>query len=124
MPWSSIPAGSTFTLTFGGFAAGAEVRLVIASVPQVLQIVTANSQGVVSFMAVIPLTMSAGEHTIAIIDSSGNGGRQTITVTQQLFPATGSDTNGLNLLALLLLVGGLILVSFRMRAARSLSGTP
>jgi LPXTG-motif cell wall-anchored protein len=89
-----------------------------------LQIVIANSRGVVSFTAVIPLTMSTGEHTIAIIDSSGNGWRQTIAVTQQLLPATGSDTTGLILFALLLLVGGLILVSSRFQEDRPLSGRP
>jgi LPXTG-motif cell wall-anchored protein len=62
--------------------------------------------------SVIPTTtLPTGGSTTTTLPTGGS--------TTTTLPATGSDTTGFILLALLLLVGGLILVSFKLREAQS-----
>ena len=89
----SMTAGGEINVTVGGFTAGDMVRLVVASDPQVLGTAVASAAGSVTLSGAIPLDLSVGEHTLAVIDGDGSGFRQTITVTAAMLPATGSDSS-------------------------------
>ena len=106
--------GSTFTATIGGFEAGDAVRLVVASDPQLLGSAVVDVSGTVTFSGVIPRDLSAGEHTLAVIDSGGSGFRQTIMVSSVVLPATGSTTPRVPFA--LLLLGLLIIFTARRRS--------
>ena len=106
--------GATFTATIGGFDAGDTVRLVVASDPQLLGSAVVDASGTVTVSGVIPLDLSAGEHTLAVIASDGSGFRQTIMVSSVVLPATGSTTPRVPLA--LLLLGLLIIFTARRRS--------
>ena len=109
-----VTAGGEINVTVGGFTAGDMVRLVVASDPQVLGTAVANAAGSVTLSGAIPLDLSAGEHTLAVIDSDGSGFRQTITVTAATLPATGSDKS-LMFPALMVALGLTVLLMSRRR---------
>ena len=110
----SVTAGGEINVTVGGFTTGDMVRLVVASDPQVLGTAVANAAGSVTLSGAIPLDLSAGEHTLAVIDSDGSGFRQTITVTAATLPATGSDKS-LMFPALMVALGLTVLLMSRRR---------
>ena len=85
----SVMVGGSVELSIGGFNSGDTVRLVVASDPQVLGSAIADGSGTVAVNGVIPLDLSIGDHTLAVIDSDGFGFRQTITVVGAVLPATG-----------------------------------
>ncbi|MDB0005624.1 hypothetical protein N9E02_00125 [Ilumatobacteraceae bacterium] len=110
-----VIVGGVIELTIGGFTAGDSVRLVVASDPQVLGSAVADASGTVTVDGVIPLDLSPGEHTLAVIDGDGFGIRQTITVTGVMLPATGSGSSPM-FPALLVALGVAVLLAGRRRA--------
>ena len=110
----SVTAGGEINVTVGGFTTGDMVRLVVASDPQVLGTAVADAAGSVTLSGAIPLDLSAGEHTLAVIDSDGSGFRQTITVTAATLPETGSDKS-LMFPALIVALGLTVILMSRRR---------
>ena len=89
---NSLSAGTEVTVTFGGFAPGEFVQLIVASTPQVIGSGYANAQGVVTLTGNIPAGLSSGNHTLAVYaPESGTGFKQPITVAGLTLPATGSS---------------------------------
>jgi hypothetical protein len=84
-----VVVGGTVGFTVGGFVPGVTVRLVVASDPQVLGSGLAGADGLVAVSGVIPLDLSPGRHTLAVIDENGVGFRQAIMVSGEVLPATG-----------------------------------
>jgi len=87
---ASFAVGGSVQVTIGGFEPGSTVWLILASDPQVLGTGVANSAGSVTLRGTIPVDLAPGEHTLAVMDSTGTGLRQVITVTGSLLPAAGS----------------------------------
>jgi LPXTG-motif cell wall-anchored protein len=100
----------------GGFAPGEFVQLIVASTPQVIGSGNADAQGFVTLTGTIPVNLSSGTHTLAVYaPASGTGFKQTITVSSLSLPATGSNYNGVLILALLAVVVGTVVVVRRQR---------
>ena len=110
----SVRTGDTVTIVSRRFAAGTRVRLVVASEPQVLGSGVAGADGSVTVSGVIPVDLSPGEHTLAVIDENGFGFRQTITVSGAELPATGG---GVPVVPLLLVVFGVLAMAGSRRRA-------
>ena len=110
----SVRTGDTVTIVSRRFAAGTRVRLVVASEPQVLGSGVAGADGSVTVSGVIPVDLSPGEHTLAVIDENGFGFRQTITVSGAELPATGG---GVPVVPLLLVVFGVLAMAGTRRRA-------
>jgi len=105
-----LTTGSEITVTFGGFTPFEFVQLIVASTPQVIGSGYADASGVVTISGILPSSLAAGNHTLAVYAPvSGIGFSQPITVSLQTLPATGSnDLKQLVLVALLLLLSGLV----------------
>ncbi|MGA1566214.1 MAG: hypothetical protein ACO39Q_08380 [Ilumatobacteraceae bacterium] len=103
-------------ITVDGFAPGVTVRLVVASDPQVLGSGVAAADGLVSVSGVVPLDLSPGWHTLAVIDENGVGFRQAITVSAPVLPATGGVPVSPVVPLLLVVVGVLAAAGPRRRA--------
>ena len=112
----SLPPGSEVTATAGGFTPGEFVQLIVASTPQVIGSGNADIQGFVTLAGTIPVNLGSGTHTLAVYaPASGTGFKQTITVSGLSLPATGSNYNGVLILALLAVVVGTVVVARRRR---------
>ena len=112
----SLPPGSEVTATAGGFTPGEFVQLIVASTPQVIGSGNADAQGFVTLTGTIPVNLGSGTHTLAVYaPASGTGFKQTITVSGLSLPATGSNYNGVLILALLAVVVGTVVVARRRR---------
>ena len=112
----SLSPGSEVTATVGDFAPGEFVQLIVASTPQVIGSGNADAQGFVTLTGTIPVNLSSGTHTLAVYaPASGTGFKQTITVSSLSLPATGSNYNGVLILALLAVVVGTVVVVRRQR---------
>lgn len=112
----SVVVGGTVRITVDGFAPGVTVRLVVASDPQVLGSGVAAADGLVSVSGVVPLDLSPGWHTLAVIDENGVGFRQAITVSAPVLPATGGVPVSPVVPLLLVVVGVLAAAGPRRRA--------
>jgi LPXTG-motif cell wall-anchored protein len=100
----------------GGFTPGEFVQLIVASTPQVIGSGFADAQGFVTLTGTIPVDLSSGSHTLAVFaPASGVGFKQPITVSGLSLPATGSNYNGVLILALLAVVAGAVVVVRRQR---------
>lgn len=122
---SLVRGGETLVLNAGGFRVGEEFVVLIASDPQVVATVSADSDGrlIASFM--VPGDLIFGDHSVVVWPMSGMGGlRQTITVqgataeldrsligTPEVLPVTGGNYA----VALWL---GLVLIAIGMRCMR------
>jgi LPXTG-motif cell wall-anchored protein len=113
---NSLSAGTEFTITVGGFTPGEFVQLIVASTPQVIGSGFADAQGFVTLTGTIPVDLASGSHTLAVFaPASGAGFKQPITVSGLSLPATGSNYNGVLILALLAVVAGTVVVVRRQR---------
>ena len=110
---SSFTTGGMVEVTVGGFAAGDQIRLIVASVPQVIATAVADSNGSITISGQIPLDLDPGAHTLAVMDTNGFGFRQSITVSAPELPATGST--GIHLVALSTIGAGLLMMPGRRR---------
>ena len=100
----------------GGFTPGEFVQLIVASTPQVIGSGNADAQGFVTLTGTIPVNLGSGTHTLAVYaPATGTGFKQTITVSGLSLPATGSNYNGVLILALLAVVVGTVVVARRQR---------
>ena len=112
----SLLAGTEVTATAGGFAAGEYVQLILASTPRVIASGYANAQGVVTLRGTIPANFASGRHTLAVLaPATGTGFKQTVTISDLPLPATGSEVDGLLVVALLAVVVGLVILLRRRR---------
>jgi LPXTG-motif cell wall-anchored protein len=112
---NSISAGAEVSVTFGGFAPGEFVQLIVASTPQVIGSGYANAQGVVTLSGNIPASLSSGNHTLAVYaPESGTGFKQPITVAGLTLPATGTS-NRLWPMMMMLFGGAALIVAARRR---------
>jgi LPXTG-motif cell wall-anchored protein len=112
---NSISAGAEVSVTFGGFAPGEFVQLIVASTPQVIGSGYANAQGVVTLSGNIPASLSSGNHTLAVYaPESGTGFKQPITVAGLTLPATGTS-NRLWPIMMMLFGGAALIVAARRR---------
>ena len=112
----SLSPGSEVTATAGGFTPGEFVQLIVASTPRVIGSGNADAQGFVTLTGTIPVNLGSGTHTLAVYaPASGTGFKQTITVSGLSLPATGSNYNGVLILALLAVVVGTVVVVRRQR---------
>jgi LPXTG-motif cell wall-anchored protein len=92
---NSLTPGAEVTVTFGGFAPGEFVQLIVASTPQVIGSGYADAQGVVTLSGNIPADLASGNHTLAVYAPvSGVGFNQPITVAGIVLPATGWSSRG------------------------------
>lgn len=116
---TTLTTGSEITVTFGGFTPFEFVQLIVASTPQVIGSGYADASGVVTISGILPSSLAAGNHTLAVYAPvSGIGFSQPITVSLQTLPATGSnDLKQLVLVALLLLLSGLVVRRARLTMA-------
>jgi LPXTG-motif cell wall-anchored protein len=115
---TSLSAGTEVSVTYGGFAPGEFVQLIVASTPQVIGSGYANAQGVVNLSGTIPASLSSGNHTLAVYaPESGTGFKQPITVAGLTLPATGSSHRLWP--NLMMLLGGLALVVISRRRRTS-----
>jgi streptogramin lyase len=106
---TSLSAGTEVSVTFGGFAPGEFVQLIVASTPQVIGSGYANAQGFVNLSGTIPASRASGNHTLAVYaPESGTGFKQPITVAGLTLPATGSSHRLWP--NLMMLLGGMALV--------------
>ena len=113
---NSLSTGTELTITVGGFTPGEFVQLIVASTPQVIGSGNADAQGFVTLTGTIPVNLGSGTHTLAVYaPASGTGFKQTITVSGLTLPATGSNYNGVLILALLAVVVGTVVVARRQR---------
>ena len=113
---NSLSTGTELTITVGGFTPGEFVQLIVASTPQVIGSGNADAQGFVTLTGTIPVNLGSGTHTLAVYaPASGTGFKQTITVSGLTLPATGSNYNGVLILALLAVVVGTVVVVRRQR---------
>jgi LPXTG-motif cell wall-anchored protein len=113
---NSLSAGTELTITVGGFTPGEFVQLIVASTPQVIGSGFADAQGFVTLTGTIPVDLASGSHTLAVFaPASGAGFKQPITVSGLSLPATGSNYNGVLILALLAVVVGAVVVVRRQR---------
>ena len=113
---NSLSTGTELTITVGGFTPGEFVQLIVASTPQVIGSGNADAQGFVTLTGTIPVNLGSGTHTLAVYaPASGTGFKQTITVSGLSLPATGSNYNGVLILALLAVVVGTVVVARRQR---------
>jgi hypothetical protein len=113
---NSLSAGTELTITAGGFTPGEFVQLIVASTPQVIGSGYADAQGFVTLTGTIPVDLTSGNHTLAVFaPASGAGFKQPITVSGLSLPATGSNYNGVLILALLAVVVGTVVVVRRQR---------
>ena len=111
--------GSSVMLSVSGFVANETVQIVLASTPRQLGLATADSSGVVTFEATLPLDVPAGSHTLAVYSPvSGQGVRQMIEVghspAASTLPATGS---GVPWMALMMLACGVAMLAVRRRGS-------
>ncbi|MDA2952770.1 MAG: hypothetical protein O2940_07265 [Actinomycetota bacterium] len=113
----SVLVGGSVELTVGGFVPGVTVRLVVASEPQVLGSGVAGADGSVALSGAIPVDLSPGEHTLAVIDENGFGFRQTITVSGAVLPVTGGGVPVMPVGPLLLVVFGVLAIAGTLRRA-------
>ena len=116
---TTLRVGATVTVAVTGFTPGQTVMVMVASTPQVLDMVTADDDGALRARVLIPSDLGAGEHTLAVwAPDSGVGFRQrfesldddpniaptppdpVVDPTGPL-PATGTDPHTLLLTALL-----------------------
>ena len=109
--------GSTMVLSVSGFVANETIQILLASSPRLLGMTTADSAGVVTFEATLPLDVLAGSHTLAVYSpASGHGVRRTIEVghspASATLPATGS---GVPWIALIMLACGIAILGVRRR---------
>lgn len=134
--------GQAVTLTSGTYVEGAPVTLSIASVPSRLGTATADAAGAVSLSGVVPAEIELGAHTITATGTAPGGPlTQSITITVVApggtaggtaggtieeggtaggnLPKTGSDSTMplVRVAALLLAVGGVLLLATRRRRA-------
>ena len=113
---NSLSAGTEVTVTAGGFTPGEFVQLIVASTPQVIGSGFADAQGFVTLTGTIPADLASGSHTLAVFaPGTGAGFKQPITVSGLSLPATGSNYNGVLILALLAVVVGAVVVVRRQR---------
>ena len=113
---NSLSTGTELTITVGGFTPGEFVQLIVASTPQVIGSGNADAQGFVTLTGTIPVNLGSGTHTLAVYaPASGTGFKQTIAVSGLSLPATGSNYNGVLILALLAVVVGTVVVVRRRR---------
>ena len=128
---STVPAGGRTTLTARTFKAGTTVRFTRFSDPVVLGSAVADASGVAVLDATIPADTTAGSHRI---EATGTGSTNvSLTVATDILvtrpgssaiPQTGSNdtvplaTTG----AVILAVGGLLVLVARRRRARAGTG--
>jgi len=105
--------GEALTISIGGFAPNSRVQAVIASSPQLVGQATTDSTGVATIDVAIPLDLTPGDHTLAIIDENGVGFRQVLQVTAQQLPATGGNSHLLLTVVVLITGAGLLLATRR-----------
>ena len=111
---NSLSVGDEVSVTFGGFAPGEFVQLIVASTPQVIGSGYANSKGVVTLTGKMPASLAVGNHTLAVYAPvSGIGFKQPVAITGRTLPTTGLSLH-LWRLAMVLLFSGFALL-FRSR---------
>jgi ELWxxDGT repeat protein len=150
---TTLGAGSSVTVLYTGFNANELVLMLMASNPVVIGSANADANGNVAITGIIPLSTTAGSHTLALYAPvSGFGAKQPISVTASAaggsttgsgtsagsgagsgggtpsvdpatLPATGRG-DGPALLALLLLVVGIGLIAGRRTVAPLLGNHP
>jgi LPXTG-motif cell wall-anchored protein len=115
---SPMFAGATIVATHKGFVPGEKVQLFVASTPRLIGTGIANRSGLVTITGKIPSNLGIGKHTLALYAPvSGIGFRQTINVGAGTLPATGTNTEGPFVSALLMLVlGSMFLLWTRRRS--------
>lgn len=78
----SMAPGYTVRISTPGYSAGETVVIAIASTPQVLAQVRANSRGVVSAAVTLPTNLKPGRHRLVMFSlSSGRGFQMPVTVS-------------------------------------------
>jgi LPXTG-motif cell wall-anchored protein len=113
---TSLSAGTEVSVTYGGFAPGEFVQLIVASTPQVIGSGYANAQGVINLSGTIPASLSSGNHTLAVYaPESGTGFKQPITVSGLALPATGSRSDGWLVAGMFTVIAGTVLSTRRRR---------
>jgi alpha-tubulin suppressor-like RCC1 family protein len=124
-----LRVGATVTVDADGFTPGQTVMVMVASTPQVLDMLTADDDGALRVRVHIPADLGAGEHNLAVwAPASGTGFRQlfggdddsnpepappappapAVDPTGQL-PSTGTDPHTLLAVALMCCIVGLTL---------------
>lgn len=113
---TSLQQGQTYQVAGTGFAPNSEVTIVLFSTPTILGAVMSNSQGAFSTTVTIPSSLAAGSHTLVAIGVNAGGTAEAnadvavqVSVASTDLSKTGSPTNLLIQLALLLLVAGALL---------------
>jgi hypothetical protein len=125
-PISSLTAGQKVTLTGSGYAPNSTVTLVVYSSPVTLGTVVADANGNFSVEVTVPANLANGTHYLVAtgVDAQGNTRNLVITVTVSGGVATLATT-GFDAVpvavggALVLLVGGGLLVGARRRSTNA-----
>jgi hypothetical protein len=90
---SSATAGSTITVTGGGFLSGEKVRVTVASDPVTVGEPVANDSGVASQSFALPSSVGAGSHTVTLTgETSGVTISAPLTVTAAQVASTTTST--------------------------------
>lgn len=123
----TVQAGSSVTVSGGGFAPGATVTVTIEPTPETLGTTVAGATGEFTTTVTIPADISAGQHTLKASGATASGSvlvlAQQVTVATQPsseLPATGSSIASVLLIAsAALVVGGGAVMVVRRNAKRS-----
>ncbi|QXG74701.1 prealbumin-like fold domain-containing protein [Modestobacter sp. L9-4] len=116
----TMAAGAQQTIRLGGFQPFEVVHGVLHSTPVDLGTVTADADGVATFVFTVPAGFETGEHTVSMTGATGTVKEATFTVVAAgpALAYTGTDVAPLaGLGGGLLLVGGAVLVLLRRRRA-------
>jgi len=110
----SFEPGGSVTVEGGGFWPGESVELVLHSTPVTIATVTANAAGGFATTAAVPSSVPPGAHTLVATGlTSGHAFSASVALAM---PATGAEFAGPAVAgALLLLIGGALIVAARRR---------
>jgi lysophospholipase L1-like esterase len=104
----TLEAGSSYPLTLGGFAPGAEVEIGARSALRTLGYARVDGEGEVEARIAIPPDLEPGDHTLVIAGGAANGRARRVEVPFRI--AGGDPVAGLIVLGvgILLLTGGAV----------------
>jgi hypothetical protein len=108
----NVKTGQKVTVSTDGFTPGSRVNVYFASTLQYAGTGTADANGVVTIMVVVPSDLVGKHHVVVYSEESQTGVRQAITVESTTLPATGSNESAIAftiLIALTLLMFGVFI---------------
>ena len=77
-----LDPGQSVSVTYGGFAPGEFVQMVVQSTPQLIGSGYADGSGVVTLSGALPAKLKGGAHTLSLLaPGSGRGVRQSVRVS-------------------------------------------